>query len=213
MPEDVKTAGAAAPAAGTPTPTPTAEPAAASKEPVKTETAAEKPTESKSPEDTKSTAEKTPPVVPEKYELKLSEGSLLDAAYLEKIEAIARQRGLSQEDAQSLLQSTEQELAAQVDRQAQTWLEQTKADPEIGGNNFNESVAVTQRFINAFASPALKEELNRTGRGNHPEFVRFFYKVGKHFQDDKAVFPGTTPDTKPKTLEEKFYPTMFASKE
>ena len=51
-------------------------------------------------------AERKPPaakVAPEKYDLKLPEGSKLDAKHIEKIAADAKARGLSQEDAQALL--------------------------------------------------------------------------------------------------------------
>src|SRR5688572_20896218 len=44
------------------------------------------------------------PVVPEKYDLKLPEGSLLEAAQMEKISAYAKEKGLSNEQAQELLE-------------------------------------------------------------------------------------------------------------
>lgn len=161
-----------------------------------------------------STSQPDKPVVPEKYDLKLSDGSFLDAKGLEKVAAVARERGLSQKDAAALLVNHEKEVAESVDRQANTWLEQTQNDKEIGGAAFNENRALALRVVEKFGSESLKKEMNRLGYGNHPEWVRIFSKIGKHFSDDKAVFPGNSnPGTVEKSKEEIFYPNMFKQEE
>jgi hypothetical protein len=47
-------------------------------------------------------------VVPEKYDLKLPEASLLDASHVEKLTAFAKERGLSNDEAQALLERENQ---------------------------------------------------------------------------------------------------------
>src|SRR3972149_1235780 len=53
------------------------------------------------PTEEKPVAEK--PVVPQKYELKLPEGSQLDQARIDSLSAYAKEKGLSNEQAQAIL--------------------------------------------------------------------------------------------------------------
>jgi hypothetical protein len=164
-----------------------------SKENPKTETKAEdKPNEEK--------------VVPEKYDLKLSEGSALDPAALDRIAALAKAQGLDQEEAAEFLKMQEEDVQAFVTERKQTWLQQLKDDKELGGDNFNENVALSSRVIEKYASPGLKAELAKTGYGNHPELVRMFARLGKEMADDKAILPPNNSKGQ-KSLEELFYPS------
>lgn len=155
-----------------------------------------------------------PPVVPIKYELKAPEGSFLDAKDVEKIADIARAQGLSQKDAAAFLVEQNKQIDERIDRQSQAWLEEAQNDKEIGGAAFEENALMAKRLVDHFGSDRLKTEMARLGYGNHPELVRLFTKIGKHFANDKAVFPGPTGSGKvEKSLEEVFYPTMFEKKE
>src|SRR5690606_10660949 len=78
------------------------------------------------------------PPVPEKYELKLPEGSPLDKAAVEQFEATAKELGLTNEQAQKLIEHNSQLLAKHVESQIQAhteqvtkWADAVKADPEI----------------------------------------------------------------------------------
>lgn len=148
-------------------------------------------------------------IVPEKYELKASEGSFLEAEDLEGIAAIAKQQGLSQKEAEALLVNQEKYVAERVSRRASQWKEQTQNDKELGGTNFAEVAEKASRVVEKFGSPAFKEYLARSGNGNHPEWVRFVWNISKHFADDKAIFPGAKPGGVEKSIEQKLYPTMF----
>jgi len=161
-----------------------------------------------------STEPPAPPAVPEKYELKVSDGSLLDAKDVEKIAAVARERGLSQTDAQAFLVDQEKQFAERVDRQTKAWVEEAQNDKEIGGNAFNENAQLAIRVVERFGSTRLKTEMNRLGYGNHPEWIRLLSKIGKHFANDTAVFPGPDGGGKvDKSLAEVFYPDMFKKAE
>jgi hypothetical protein len=135
-------------------------------------------------------------VVPEKYELKLPEGSLLDAKAMERIALIAKEQGLSNEEAQARLEAQNAEVSALVDAQKERWLQQAINDKEIGGAHFKENVALAWRFADRFCSPEFKAELDRFGYGNHPELIRAFAKAWKEgFSDDTFVKPGAKPVT------------------
>jgi hypothetical protein len=72
--------------------------------------------------------------------LKLPEGSLLDAKAVEEISAFAKAQGLTPEKAQALLERESKLVATKADEQKSQWdkvtvgwVDEAKADKEIGG--------------------------------------------------------------------------------
>ena len=141
---------------------------------------------------------------PEKYEFKAPEGIKLDEAVLGEFTPLAKEMGLTQESAQKLvdlyakIQTTNSEATAKAwaDLQAD-WTSKTKTDKEFGGEKLMENVSIAKKAIEAFGTPGLSEALEATGVGNHPEIVRFFYRVGKAVGNDKLSFGkagGQAPD-------------------
>lgn len=134
------------------------------------------------------------PVVPEKYDLKLPDGSALDAAHLDSLSTYAKELGLSQEQAQkfverdaALVGSIRERDQAKWNDMVKNWGEQSKQDPEIGGEKFTVNAQAAQRALDKFGTPALRKMLNDTGAGNHPELVRVFARIGQAIADDKIV--------------------------
>lgn len=158
-----------------------------------------KTTEAKAPVELKETAKdpgvsEQQPVVPEKYDLKLPKNSSLSQAHVDLIEKEAKDKGLSQDQAQALLDrdnglksSFFEEQQAQMKQAADNWFEAAKNDKEIGGDNFKQNVELAKRALDRFASDDMKKVLNDTGLGNNPELIRTFMKVAKHLGDDKLV--------------------------
>lgn len=131
---------------------------------------------------------------PEKYEFQAGEGVELDAEALKDFEPVARELNLTNEQAQKLVDAYPKILAGVQQRQAEAWQAQTeqwaadvKADKEIGGDKLTANLGVAQRALDTFGTPALKEYLNGTGLGNHPELVKAFVKVGKAMSEDGMV--------------------------
>lgn len=150
-------------------------------------------------------------IVPEKYDLKIPDGALITAADVERIAAFAKERGLSNEEAQAVLErdnaniiSYQENQKAQLEKLKTDWVEQVKSDKEIGGAVFNESIELSKRVIERFGSQELKQQLDATGFGNHPELVRIFSKIGKAMSEDKLVIVNRQDQPK-KTLAEKMY--------
>lgn len=159
-----------------------------------------KPAESVKPDDARTTetpkAEK--PVVPEKYDLKLPEGSLLDASRIEKIEAYAKAHGFSNEQAQAFLEEQHSLLADHIESQreafrqkSETWVKELQADKEFGGEAFSQNAELAKRFINRFGSETLKDALDQTGLGNHPELFRMIVRASKAMSEDQLIIPGS----------------------
>lgn len=70
-------------------------------------------------------------------------------------------------------------LMDQFKGQISTWEAEAKADPEIGGAQFDATVGQAVAGIKAVGSPKLIEALNQSGLGSHPEVIRTFAKIGK----------------------------------
>ena len=93
----------------------------------------------------------TPPAAPvvEKYDLKLPENTLLDAATISEIETYAKEHKLTNDAAQAIIEREHKALTDFADRQQQafetakeTWKTQAMSDKEIGGDKFNENVEI-----------------------------------------------------------------------
>lgn len=131
---------------------------------------------------------------PEKYEFQAAEGVELDAEALKDFEPVARDLNLTNEQAQKLVDAYPKILAGVQQRQAEAWQAQTeqwavdvKADKEIGGDKLTANLSAAQRALDQFGTPELKEYLNTTGLGNHPDLVKTFVKIGKAMSEDGMV--------------------------
>lgn len=171
---------------------PAAEPAKPAADPEKPE--GEKP-EGEKPDGEKKQEEKKPEGAPEKYEFKAAEGQELDTAALEQFEPIARELNLTNEQAQKMVDLYGTQILPMVQKQqaeawqktTEQWAADVKADKEIGGDKLTASIGVAQRALETFGTPDLKEYLNASGLGNHPELIKVFVKVGKAMSEDGMV--------------------------
>lgn len=130
------------------------------------------------------------PTVPESYDLKMPEGVELDKAAADEFSTIAKELKLDQSAAQKLADVGAKMVQRQAEAHAQlveSWAEQVKTDPEIGGDKLAENLGVARKALDTFGSPELKDMLNSTGLGNHPAVVKFFHKVGKSISSDGFV--------------------------
>lgn len=70
------------------------------------------------------------------------------------------------------------------------WADNAKADKDMGGGNWDATVAAATRATNALGTPELKAFLNASGGGNHPELIRFMAKVGAMIKEDNPASGG-----------------------
>lgn len=148
----------------------------------------------------KEEAPKAPEPPPEKYELKLPQDSLLDASDLERIAAYAKAQGLSQKDAEAMVERDSRLVADYQKRQVETlkktsneaWINEIRNDKEFGGEAFKQTAETCKATIAAYADQDFKDALESTGLGNHPALVRFVARVGKKLGvgNDKLVSGG-----------------------
>ena len=134
--------------------------------------------------------------VPEdgKYEIKMPEGVEIDEAMLGEFSPVFKELGLTTKQAQALTDKFIEAQAKQGEVQSQNWsqtiagwVDQAKADPEIGGAQWDSTVKSASGVVQRFGNDALKEYLNASGAGNHPELIRFMAKVGAMIGEDNPA--------------------------
>lgn len=135
-----------------------------------------------------------PQGAPEKYEFTAPDGAELDTEAVAAFEPIAKELNLTNEQAQKLVDLYGTRLSQAVEAQQEAWQKQldawvtdVKSDKEIGGKAFDQQVNFAKTAINKFGTDALKQALDSTGFGNHPELVRVFARIGKAMAEDTFV--------------------------
>jgi hypothetical protein len=153
--------------------------------------------------------------IPEKYDIKLPDNSPLPAAVVERAAAKARELGLSNEKAQAYLTSLHEEVTTyhadliQAHTQRVTgWVDELKVDKEYGGEKFVATANAAHRAFLKFGSPGLKEALDASGYGNHPEFVRMMARIGAALGEDTLELGNQGGKPAEKTPAQKMYPSM-----
>jgi len=145
------------------------------------------------------------PVVkaPEKYELAL-EGVDLDADTLSAAEPIFRELNLSNEEAAKLLpvakgfadkigETLINELVQQGQANRQSWLTEAKADPEIGGAKWDESLHLAAKGFDAIGfkdGHPFRQALEETGFGNNVHMIQLVRKLGELVSEDGSFERG-----------------------
>lgn len=142
--------------------------------------------------------------VPETYELKMPDGVELDAKLLEAVSPVFKDLFLTNAQAQALTDKFTEVMQQRATAQGETWAttiagwaDQAKADKDIGGDNWDTTVSTGLRAVNVLGTPALREYLNASGAGNHPEVIRLMAKVGAMIKEDNPASGGAEGNGKP----------------
>lgn len=126
------------------------------------------------------------PKAPDKYELSVPEGGLVDESDVAQIEAIARANNWTNDQAQAALTDHGNALKAQSDR----FLTDLKKHAEVGGEQLAASQQRAQAVLDKFLpaeSPegkALRADLNKSGYGNYAPLVLLLARIGKSMSED-----------------------------
>ena len=140
------------------------------------------------------------------YEVRAPEGREFDKETFEAVKDDLKGMNLSNKGAQQMVdmfshkvlpiiekkiadQAAEAQQAAAAELR-KTWLTEARADREIGGARWNESIAIAGRVFDAVgfekAAP-FRQLLEDSGLGNHPDAIRFIRRVGEMIGEDKFV--------------------------
>jgi hypothetical protein len=146
------------------------------------------------------------------YEFKLPDGMALDKVAVDAFTPLAKELKLSPEQAQKFVDlkvaDTQRQAEAWQSQQAE-WVDQVKADTEIGGDKLEQSLAFAKAAVDFIGDPELTKLLNTTGYGNHPTLVKAFVKIGKQLAPDSFVGGKRAPAANSEEAAlAKMYPTM-----
>jgi hypothetical protein len=128
----------------------------------------------------------------EPYKLAMPEGVELDSGLMEAAAPVLRQIGLSNEQAQQLVplvsQVQERLLDEQMDAFATeraAWVRSARSDPEIGGQNWEQSIRLASVALDAGGAPRgseFRQLLDDSGLGDHPAAIKLFARLGRRLQ-------------------------------
>ena len=105
-----------------------------------------------------------------------------------------------------LVGEAQTQAMAQRDQQISAWGDELKADKDFGGEAFDKNVATAIKGLEAVGSPELRQMLDQTGLGSHPEIVRAFKKVGELVAD--APFATGAQPAQSASPAARMYPNM-----
>ena len=152
--------------------------------------------------------------MPDNYEFKTPEGAPLEGEFVGELSAVAKELGLSQEEATKVAElgvkmtksfSVQQEQA--LERQASAWADAVTADKDIGGDKLPETLAIAKKALADLGTPELKDLLEKSKLGNHPEVIRFMAKAGKAISQDSKLVSGSRQTTI-ESVAQRMYPNM-----
>lgn len=162
-------------------------------------------------------------VVPEKYEIKFGDKDA-DAAIIEAFTPLAKELGLTNEQAQKLATFHNDQMTALTTGQAKVqndawaalrtqWRTEARADKEYGhmagGKTFDENGSMIAKGLATFGTDGLRKALDDSGLGDHPEVARLLYRVGKAVSEDTIrVGGGVGNSGAPPPIANRLFPTM-----
>ena len=164
-------------------------------------------------------AEPAAPAKPVDYfaALKLPEGVTAEDPYLKDAVALFGEAKIAPEIAQKLVDFDAKRQADAVARWqdevaelSAKYLQEVKADPEIGGARLPETMGYIGKAVDKFVPADLKVTLQSYGLGNYLVIARLLAFVGKQLSEDQTV-TGNPPAAQ-KPIEQIFYPSMFNSR-
>lgn len=150
--------------------------------------------------------------VPEKYEFKVPEGQKLDEAAVKEATEVFRDLGLTNEQAQKLIDLDFKRQAASAKafkEQTETWVKEVKDDPDVGRDKFNATISKVQAVVKKFGDGDLVDMLDHYGIGNHLSVIKFISRIasalGEDTREEHEVGGGKAEE---KTAEEVLYGTV-----
>lgn len=169
---------------------------------------------------------KPEPRAPEEYEeFKLPEAFKLEGQDLTEFKSFAKEQDLTQEQAQKVLDFAGPKIKGMIEQPYKAWNElqtkwqaDVKADPEIGGTKYEQSVkeagsvfvpGESNPFVKSDAEAiALRDALRATGAGNNPAIVKLFVKMGRLLAEPGHFTGKPAPQNRQDALLNSMYPRM-----
>jgi len=163
-------------------------------------------------------------VAPEKYDtFKVPDGYELDPEIMPEVHSMFKGMNLSQASAQTLV-----DFYAKKNMEAATapieywkelqdkWVKEINADPEIGGRIDQVKTSIG-RLLDSVGDQKLSNDfraaMDLTGAGNHPAFVKLFYRVAQKLTEGTTHVGGGPrgANERPRSAAQAIYPNLPTS--
>lgn len=123
----------------------------------------------------------------------------------------AKAQGFNQAQAKDLvamhhaaLKATSDAIYGEWKEQNAKWVDEVKADPEVGGSNFEKVRQTVAKVLDnpELSDPKFREALDFTGAGNHPAVVRTLFKWASRLTEGDSITGSPPPrDNQGRTVE------------
>jgi hypothetical protein len=149
------------------------------------------------------TATTTAPTVPDAYTFKIPEGATLDNKLVESATPIFKELGLNQDQAQKLVdlvanrdKEIQAQTAAKITEMRESWRKEVLADKDMGGklDDVKATIGRAKNQLPSDVRDAFNRAMDETGIGDHPAFVKAFWKLSELVSEGKPV-SGNGPST------------------
>lgn len=123
--------------------------------------------------------------------IELPEGMSFDEGTLHELGAVCREHGLSQKVFSSLVSKMtpvlEQRQAERLEGLRKQFLDEGRADPEMGGARWKETMSGARAAYRKFASKDAQKLLQATGLDCHPAIIKMFRDINSQISNDAVV--------------------------
>lgn len=163
------------------------------------------------------------------YDLKVPEGSKLDAAFVERTAAIARALGLDQKGAEKLLAERATDATERTTQQAATvaafkpggalWEKRDTeyrtaalADKDLGAGDqgkLDASIEKVQIALAKFGDDELRADLKDSGWGSKPSVLRLLAKIGRAMGEGQQIAGNAAGGVAKKSDAQVMFPNMY----
>lgn len=127
------------------------------------------------------------PESPDKYDLKLPEGSMMKVEGIAPFKEIFHKAGLTPKQAQNILEAYDGQVKASLDMQKKANAEALSALQVEWGGEYNKRIAAAQAAVKEFGDDSLTAYLEESGLGNHPMVIRLMSKIGESLVEHQIV--------------------------
>lgn len=87
------------------------------------------------------------------------------------------------------------------------WQDEVKADPTIGGDKLQTSLAAVNKLVTEYGSAGLVEAFELTGAGNNPHIIRFLHNVAGKLLEG-GIVSATNPSSQGEDAASRLFPSM-----
>lgn len=105
------------------------------------------------------------------------------------------------------MQAMSERAMTQWNQLQETWQEEARKDPDVGGDKLEPTLAKISTLINVHGSPELREIMNQTGAGNNVHVIKFLSKVAAALGESLPT-PATVPSSGERSQANIMFPNM-----